>query len=95
MIPALYLKKESIMTPNPGQIIVTNDDLDRACVHGFAAHHRAFPEIHAMGDCARNAAARLEGLLRQTLDSAPADWHRELILGAIEDIRAFALVDRE
>jgi hypothetical protein len=82
------------MTPNPGQIIVTNDDFDRACVHGFAARHRAFPEVQGTGDCARNAATRLEDLLTQTLDSAPADWHRELILGAIEDVRAFALVDR-
>jgi hypothetical protein len=82
------------MTPNPGQIIVTNEDFDRARVHGYAARHRAFPEVHGMGDCARNAAAHLEGLLSQTLDSAPADWHRELILGAIEDVRAFTLVDR-
>ena len=78
------------MTPNPGQIIVTNEDLARASVHGFAARHRAFPEVHGMGDSARDAAARLEGLLNQTLDTAPGDWRREMILGAIEDVRAFA-----
>ena len=78
------------MMPNPGQVIVTSEDLARASIHGFAAHHRAFPEVHGTGDSAADAAARLAGLLSQTLDGAPSDWRRELILGAIEDVRAFA-----
>jgi hypothetical protein len=78
------------MTPNPGQVIVTNEDLARASVHRFAARHRVFPEVHGVGDSAKNAAARLAGLLHQTLDYNPSDWHREMILGAIEDVRAFA-----
>jgi hypothetical protein len=78
------------MTPNPAQIIVTNEDLARASVHGFAARHRAFPEVHGMGDSAMDAAGRLAERLFLTLDSAPSDWRREMILGAIEDVRAFA-----
>jgi hypothetical protein len=77
------------MTPNPGQIIVTNEDLARASVHGFAARHRAFPEVHGVGDSATNAAGRLAELLHQNLDNAPSPWRREMILGAIEDVRAF------
>jgi hypothetical protein len=83
------------MMPNPGQVIVTSDDHTRACVHGFAARHRSFPEVHGTGNSAKKAAAHLEGLLHQTLDNAPADWHRELILVALEDVRAFAEVDDE
>jgi hypothetical protein len=79
------------MTPNPGQVIVTNEDLARASVHGFAARHRAFPDAHCMGDSAMDAAARLEGVLYQSLEGAPSDWRREMILLAIEDVRAFAL----
>ena len=83
------------MMPNPGQVIVTSDDHARAYVHGFAARHRSFPEVHGMGDSAKKAAAHLEGLLHQTLDNAPADWHRELILDALADVRAFARFDDE
>ena len=79
------------MTPNPGQVIVTNEDLARASVHGFAAHHRAFPDVHCMGDSAIDAAARLERALNQSLDGAPSDWRREMFLLAIEDVRAFAV----
>jgi hypothetical protein len=78
------------MTPNPGQVIVSNTDLARDCVHGFAARHRNFPEVHSMGYSAQDAASRLAGLLSQQLDSGPSDWRRELMLGAIEDVRAFA-----
>ena len=78
------------MTPNPGQVIVTSEDLARASVHAFAAHHRAFPEVHVMGDSATDAASRLAGMLCQTLDNIPSDWRRELILHAIEDVKAFA-----
>jgi hypothetical protein len=88
-------KEGPVMTPNPGQVIVTSDDLSRACVHGFAARHRSFPEVHGMGNSAKGAAAHLKGLLHQTLDNAPADWHRELILDALEDVRAFAEFDDE
>ncbi len=77
------------MTPNPGQVIVTNEELARGSVHEVAARHRAFPEVHAMGDCESDAASRLAGLLFQTLDNAPSDWRREMILIAIEDVRAF------
>jgi hypothetical protein len=78
------------MTPNPAQIIVTSEDLARDCVHGFAARHRHFPEVHGSGCSARDAASRLAGLLSQHLDSAPSDWRREMMLGALEDVRAFA-----
>ncbi len=82
------------MTPNPGQVIVTNEELARASVHGFAARHRNFPEIHSAGDSATDAASRLEGLLYQTLENSPSDWRREMILVAIEDVHAFAKAAR-
>jgi hypothetical protein len=78
------------MTPNPAQVIVTNEELARASLHGFAARHRDFPEVHVMGDSAADAASRLAGLLAQTLDNTPSDWRREMLLIAIEDVRAFA-----
>jgi hypothetical protein len=84
----------AVMTPNPGQIIVTSEDLARDCVHGFAARHRDFPEVHGVGCSAQDAASRLAGLLSQSLDNAPSDWRRELMLGAIEDVRAFAQTSR-
>ena len=78
------------MTPNPAQVIVTNEDLARASVHGFAARHRAFPEVHSVGYSANDATARLTGLLYRTLDNTSSDWRREMLLVAIEDVRAFA-----
>ncbi len=78
------------MNPNPSQVIVTPDDCPQATVHGFCAHHRVFPEVHGGGESAEDAAARLEELLCRTLDNAPSDWRREMILAAIEDVRAFA-----
>lgn len=83
------------MTPNPSQVIVTSEDLARASVHGFAARHRVFPEIHCSGDSAKDATERLAGLLYQTLDNSPSAWRREMILMAIEDVRAFAKGARE
>jgi hypothetical protein len=94
--PVKFIRREdhrgrrTVMTPNPAQVIVTNEDLARASVHGFAARHRDFPDVHCTGDSATDAAARLAGLLYQTLDTAPSDWRREMILVAIEDVRAFA-----
>ena len=78
------------MTPNPNQVIVTNEDLARSSLHDFAARHREFPEVHGVGYSTKEAAARLASLLSQTLDNAPSDWRREMILLAIEDVRAFA-----
>jgi hypothetical protein len=78
------------MMPNPGQVVVTNEDLARASLHRFAAHHRAFPEVHSLGDSAKDATARLAGLLNLTLVDGPSDWRREMLVGAIEDVRAFA-----
>jgi hypothetical protein len=78
------------MTPNPAQVIVTSEDLARESVHRIAVRHREFPEAHGVGDTAKNAANRLEELLRQTLDNASSGWRREMILTAIEDVRAFA-----
>jgi hypothetical protein len=43
-----------------------------------------------MGYSAQDAASRLAGLLSQQLDSGPSGWRRELMLGAIEDVVAFA-----
>ena len=60
------------MTPNPGQVIVTNEDLARASVHGFAARHRDFPEVHGVGGSAKDAASRLAGLLSQISTVPPA-----------------------
>jgi hypothetical protein len=78
------------MTPNPNQVIVTNEDLARASLHRFAAHHSAFPEVHSVGESAKDATARLAGLLNVTLIDAPSDWRREMIVHAIEDVTAFA-----
>jgi hypothetical protein len=78
------------MMPNPSQVTVTIDDSTLAFVHGFSAHHRAFPEVQGGGVSAEDAAVRLVELLSLTLDNVPGDWHREMILEAIEDVRAFA-----
>jgi hypothetical protein len=78
------------MTPNPSEVIVTNEDIARASVHRFAAHHRAFPDVHSVGESARDATMRLAGLLNVTLIDAPSDWRREMIVHAIEDVTAFA-----
>lgn len=78
------------MTPNPAQVVVSSEDLARDCLHRIAARHRQFPEVHGVGDSAEIAAARLEGLLCQTLDNVGSGWRREMILVAIEDVRAFA-----
>ncbi len=78
------------MTPNPAQVILTGEDLGRSSVHRIAARHRSFPEVHGVGDSARIAAVRLEEHLQRTLDNASSGWRREMILGAIEDVRAFA-----
>jgi hypothetical protein len=81
-----------VITPNPTQVVMSSEDLARDCLHRIAARHRQFPEVHGVGDSAKNAATRLEGLLCQTLDNAPSGWRREMILVAIEDVRAFARV---
>ena len=78
------------MMPNPSQVIVTTDDYCEASVHGFCAHHRVFPEVHGGGGSAQDAAARLAELLSLTLDNAPSDWRRQMILEALEDVKAFA-----
>jgi hypothetical protein len=83
-------ERKTVMMPNPEQVIVTSEDLARCSMHDFAARHREFPDVHGVGPSAEEAAARLAGLLRQTLDNAPSDWRREMILLAIEDVRAFA-----
>ena len=78
------------MNANPSQVIVTNEDFARASVHRFAAHHRTFPEVHSVGESAKEATMRLAGLLNVTLIDAPSDWRREMIVHAIEDVTAFA-----
>jgi hypothetical protein len=83
-------ESRSAMTPNPTQVIVTNEDLARSSLHDFAARHRQFPEVHGVGHSAREAAGRLADLLSQSLDNAQSTWRREMILLALEDVRAFA-----
>ena len=78
------------MMPNPSQVSVMTDDYTRASVHGFSAHHRVFPEVHGEGGSAAAAAARLAERLSLSLDNAPSNWRRDMILEAIEDVRAFA-----
>jgi hypothetical protein len=78
------------MMPNPSQVSVTTDDYTGALVHGFSAHHRIFPEVQGEGGSAGAAATRLAELLSLSLDNAPSDWRRDMILEAIEDVRAFA-----
>ena len=78
------------MTSNPGQVIVSNEDLTRRSIPSLAVHHRDFPEVRGEGGSPKDAASRLTQLLSLTLDSAPSDWRRAIIEQAIEDVRAFA-----
>ena len=79
------------MTPNPGQVIVTNEDLARASRAWIRRPPSGFPGGSRRGRLGTGRRARgWPGLLCQTLDNAPSDWRREMILAAIEDVRAFA-----
>ena len=35
------------MTPNPTQVVMSNEDLARNCLHRIAARHRQFPKFMA------------------------------------------------
>jgi hypothetical protein len=78
------------MLANPSQIIVTIEGNPILAVPAASVHHRHFPEVRGEGHSLAVATARLAELLSRTLDNAPSDWRREMILGAIEDVRAFA-----
>ena len=78
------------MMPNSSHVIVTTESDRIAPVHGISVHHRVFPEVRGGGKSAKDAAARLAELLSMTLDNASNDWRGEMILEAIEDVRAFA-----
>ena len=77
------------MMSDPTHVIVTNEDCSCHSVHSLAAHHRDLPELRGEGRSPQDAAARLEELLSRSLDSVPSDCRREILLHAIEDVRAF------
>jgi hypothetical protein len=81
------------MTPNPSQVIVLPEDHTRAHTHALWAHHREIPEVRGEGSSPKDAAERLVELLSLTLDNAASDWHREIILQAIVDVRAVTECD--
>jgi hypothetical protein len=82
------------MNPDPSQVIVTTEDYPFRNVPGLSVYHRNFPEVRGEGGSIEDAAARLAELLSTALDSAPSDWYRPILAGAIEDVRAFAKGDR-
>ncbi len=82
------------MSSDLSQIIVTTKTDPFRSAHGLTVHHRHFPEVRGEGDSPEEAAARLAELLSRTLDSAPSNWRRGILLRAIEDVRAFAQRER-
>jgi hypothetical protein len=78
------------MTTNPGQIVVTVDHHGGSLAHNLAAYHRELPELRGEGNSAGDAVLRLAELLDRTLDYAPSDWRRQIVVQAIADVRAFA-----
>jgi hypothetical protein len=82
------------MTSDPSQVIVGTEDYPFHSVHGVSVHHRDFPEVRAEGESPECAARRLAEMLARTLDSVPSDWRRDILIRAIEDVRAFASRDR-
>ena len=77
------------MVSDPTHVIVTNEECSCHTVHSLAAHHRDLPELRGEGRSPEDAAVRLAEMLSRSLDSVPNDWRREIILHAIEDVRAF------
>jgi hypothetical protein len=82
------------MMSDPSQVIVGTEGYPFHSVHGVSVHHRDFPEVRAEGDSPECAAKRLAEILACTLDSAPSDWRRDILMRAIQDVRAFASRDR-
>ncbi len=57
---------------------------------GVCMHHREFPEIHAEGTDARDAAGQLANHLTRALDSALTKWRRDAMETAIAEVRVFS-----
>jgi hypothetical protein len=82
------------MLANPSLIVVTTEEHPVLAVHTSSVHHSYFPEVRGEGSSLTDATERLSDLLFRTLDNASSEWRRETILGAIEDLRAFAETGR-
>ena len=52
-------------------------------------HHRDFPELHAEGESAAEAATHLKNLLARAVDSAASSYRREAFVVAIADVDDF------
>ncbi len=78
------------MTANPSQVVVTAELHGGSLAHNLSAYHREFPEVRGEGNSAGDAVQRLAELLDRTLDFAPSDWRRQIVVQAIADVRAFA-----
>ncbi len=77
------------MNGDPHQIIVeAGDALPHAC-SAVLVHHRDFPEIHAEGLSALEAAGHLLRRLGIALDGTPNHWHRDDLRRAIADLQDF------
>ncbi len=81
------------MESNPRNVVVT-EHACRTCGGGtIDVYHQSFPELRVGERSAGEAAERLARRLESSLDAVSDQAHRQLVLQALADVRAF--VDRQ
>lgn len=77
------------MTGDPKMVIVTEDSCNACGSSRFSAHHQSFPEMRTSGESPNQAADGLLVSLESNLSVVSDSLHREPVLAAIADVRAF------
>jgi hypothetical protein len=73
------------MAADPSRVIVTA----ASTADAVQVHHRDIPELHADGESPETAAENLAQDLAREIEGAAANYRRELLQRALEDVRAF------
>lgn len=75
---------------DPSRVVVRRGSCTMATC--YQAHHRDIPERSADGDTPARAAARLAEELERELANVGDQYHRDLLVRALDDVRALATI---